>query len=71
MVQPKLLQLMSLVRITAHPLRIMPKTGMIMPILGAKPGSRGSLADALLTKTQQRVLRVLLASLNEASTRPS
>ena len=37
----------------------MPKTGMIVPILGAKPASRGSLADALLTKTQQRVLRVL------------
>jgi hypothetical protein len=30
-----------------------------MPILGAKPVSAGSLADALFTKTQQRVLRVL------------
>jgi hypothetical protein len=41
----------------------MPKAGMIVPILGAQPSSRGStqksLADALLTKTQQRVLRVL------------
>jgi len=38
----------------------MPKSGMIMPILGAKPrlrpSSRRSLADALFTKTQQRVL---------------
>src|SRR5436309_9418345 len=36
---------------------------MIMPILGIKGGSRRSrrrsLADALFTKTQQRVLRVL------------
>lgn len=40
-------------------MHIMPKTGMIMPILGAKPDFRSSLADALLTKTQQRVLRVL------------
>jgi hypothetical protein len=38
----------------------MPKSGMIMPILGAKVVSRRkSLADALFTKTQQRVLRVL------------
>ena len=37
----------------------MPTTGMIVPILGAKPVSGGSLADALFTKTQQRVLRVL------------
>jgi predicted nucleotidyltransferase len=43
----------------------MPKAGMIMPILGAttrtrsrRPG-RKSLADAILTKTQQRVLGVL------------
>ena len=37
----------------------MPTTGRIVPILGAKPVSGGSLADALFTKTQQRVLRVL------------
>jgi DNA-binding MarR family transcriptional regulator len=41
----------------------MPKTGMIMPILGttrtSRRPSRKSLADALFTKTQQRVLRVL------------
>jgi predicted nucleotidyltransferase len=41
----------------------MPKSGMMMPILGAQPAphrtGRTSLADALLTKTQQRVLRVL------------
>jgi predicted nucleotidyltransferase len=41
----------------------MPKSGMIMPILGARPVSRRrtrkSLADALFTRTQQRVLRVL------------
>lgn len=37
----------------------MPIAGMIMPILGAMPVSGGSLADALFTKTQQRVLRVL------------
>ena len=41
----------------------MPNMGMIMPVLGAKTSSnrsRGkSLADALFTKTQQRVLRVL------------
>jgi predicted nucleotidyltransferase len=41
----------------------MPKSGMIIPTLGAQPGSRASgrksLADALFTKTQQRVLRVL------------
>ena len=42
----------------------MPKSGMIMPILGTsrkakrRPTHR-SLADALFTKTQQRVLRVL------------
>jgi predicted nucleotidyltransferase len=41
----------------------MPKSGMIVPILGSK-GSlhharRKSLADALFTKTQQRVMRVL------------
>ena len=41
----------------------MPKSGMIMPRLGARPherrSTRKSLADALFTKTQQRVLRVL------------
>jgi predicted nucleotidyltransferase len=37
----------------------MPTPGMIMPILGARTVSGGSLADALFTKTQQRVLRVL------------
>src|SRR6266511_5383180 len=41
----------------------MTKSGMVMPILGAKPRSsrsrRRSLADALFTKTQQRVMRVL------------
>src|SRR5947207_287232 len=41
----------------------MPKAGMILPILGANsvslPSSRKSLADALFTKTQQRVLGVL------------
>lgn len=42
----------------------MPNVGMIMPILGVKSGSRRSgrkrsLADALFTKTQQRVLGVL------------
>ena len=41
----------------------MPKSGMIVPILGSGPFSRGTtrknLADALFTKTQQRVLRVL------------
>src|SRR3954451_13839109 len=41
----------------------MPKSGMMMPILGAKTVSgrprRKSLADALFTKTQQRVLGVL------------
>ena len=41
----------------------MPNMGMIMPVLGAKTSSsrsrRKSLADALFTKTQQRVLRVL------------
>src|SRR5215208_6672018 len=41
----------------------MPKSGMIVPILGMKRGwrrsGRKSLADALLTKTQQRVLGVL------------
>jgi predicted nucleotidyltransferase len=41
----------------------MPNSGMIMPILGAKSRSgrsgRKSLADALLTRTQQRVLGVL------------
>src|SRR5947207_12754982 len=41
----------------------MHNSGMIVPILGAQPSSRWStqksLADALLTKTQQRVLRVL------------
>src|SRR5436190_3683467 len=40
-----------------------PKSGMMMPILGIKAGSprshRKSLADALFTKTQQRVMRVL------------
>jgi predicted transcriptional regulator len=40
-------------------LRIMPKPGMILPILGTHPVSARSLADALFTKTQQRVLRVL------------
>ena len=41
----------------------MPKSGMIMPILGVKAASlrarKKSLADALFTKTQQRVMRVL------------
>lgn len=41
----------------------MPKSGRIVPTLGAKPisrlSSRLSLADALFTKTQQRVLRAL------------
>ena len=41
----------------------MPRSGMIVPILGAKAAStrsrRKSLADALFTKTQQRVLGVL------------
>ena len=41
----------------------MPTVGMIMPILGSMAGSskrrRKSLADALFTKTQQRVLGVL------------
>ena len=40
-----------------------PKTGMIVPILGTRNPPRGprrkSLADALFTKTQQRVLGVL------------
>jgi predicted nucleotidyltransferase len=53
---------MSLVRSAtgeSSSLRIMPTPGMIMPILGSKTVSGGSLADALFTKTQQRVLRVL------------
>ena len=41
----------------------MPNMGMIMPVLGARTSStrsrRKSLADALFTKTQQRVFRVL------------
>src|SRR5436190_12732891 len=41
----------------------MPKSGMIMPILGVKAASlrarKKSMADALFTKTQQRVMRVL------------
>jgi predicted nucleotidyltransferase len=41
----------------------MPKSGMIMPNLGSQASSRRrrprSLADALFTQTQQRVLRVL------------
>src|SRR6266849_2822605 len=41
----------------------MPNTGMIVPILGINTGYRRSrpksLADALFTKTQQRVMRVL------------
>src|SRR5438309_10884092 len=40
----------------------MPKSGMIKPILGVKArlhrARRKSLADALFTKTQQRVMRV-------------
>ena len=44
-------------------LTVMPNSGMIMPTLGAQPGSRRfgrkSLADALFTKTQQRVLGAL------------
>ena len=44
-------------------LTIIPKKGMIIPILGATSRSRrsgrNSLADALLTKTQQRVLGAL------------
>ena len=41
---------------------VMPNSGMIMPILGAtrsRRSTRKSLADALFTKTQQRVLGVL------------
>jgi predicted nucleotidyltransferase len=45
------------------PLTFIPKSGMIIPILGTKVGPRKSrrksLADALFTKTQQRVLGVL------------
>src|SRR5262245_57107751 len=41
----------------------MPKSGMIIPILGITPAvrrsPRKSLADAVFTKTQQRVMRVL------------
>ncbi|MCC7243852.1 MAG: nucleotidyltransferase domain-containing protein [Acidobacteria bacterium] len=41
----------------------MPNMGMIIPVLGSRTSSsrsrRKSLADALFTKTQQRVLRVL------------
>jgi hypothetical protein len=41
----------------------MPNSGMTIPILGSRPVShrraRKSLADALFTRTQQRVLRVL------------
>src|SRR5258705_13697683 len=39
----------------------MPRSGMILPILGTntRQSKRKSLADALFTKTQQRVLRVL------------
>jgi predicted nucleotidyltransferase len=44
-------------------LMFMPKSGMMTPTLGARGRSgrsrRGSLADSLFTKTQQRVLRVL------------
>src|SRR5258706_5314730 len=44
-------------------LTCMPKSGMIMPILGARIRSsrshQRSLADAVFTKTQQRVMRVL------------
>jgi len=44
-------------------LTAVPISGMIMPTLGVKAGSprsrRKSLADALFTKTQQRVMRVL------------
>src|SRR6187455_3166877 len=43
-------------------LTLMPKSGTIIPRLGARSASRStntSLADALFTKTQQRVLRVL------------
>ena len=44
---------------------VIPKSGMIIPILGTKPFSRRSrqksLADALFTKTQQRVFGVLFA----------
>lgn len=42
---------------------LMPKAGRIVPILGSKAtlsrSRRKSLADALFTKTQQRVLGVL------------
>src|SRR5436190_21119845 len=42
----------------------MPKSGTIIPTLGARPASlrstKTSLADALFTKTQQRVFRVLV-----------
>ena len=44
-------------------LTLIPKSGMMMPILGLRPRARkprrNSLADALLTKTQQRVLGAL------------
>src|SRR5260221_4214099 len=44
----------------------MPKSGMIEPTLGVRAGlarsRRKSLADALLSKTQQRVLRVLFGN---------
>ena len=47
--------------LASRPLTRMPNMGMIMPVLGAKTSSnrsrRKSLADALFTKTQQRVLR--------------
>lgn len=50
-------------RVSAPVLTLMPKSGMIVPILGSRPlsrrSSKKSLADALFTKTQQRVLRVL------------
>ena len=47
---------------TPHHLIVIPNSGMIIPTLGAtpsRPPTRNGLADALFTKTQQRVLRVL------------
>jgi len=48
----------------------MPSSGMMIPILGTRPVSRRStrksLADALFTKTQQRVLRVLFGQPNRS-----
>lgn len=55
----------ELSRLHDRRLTYMPNMGMIMPVLGNKASSgrsrRKSLADALFTKTQQRVLRVFFA----------